>query len=403
MFTAGFRLVKPVLVCYSAVQKFRKEKNYLHMDAALSTPESEEGDVATKGKSTIFETFLNSDPLMRLQNNPIDVDYAITKVTISGGTQRLFIGKSDPGTNRSSMDDLLNDLLPNLRSIDRMSMTIYKNFSPKLKTIQNFLKGLKDRKFVLKERLKLVFVWHAAPLKRTSNKEFKKVKELVDLRTFAFEESAWQQLQTILGINYRMPDPFPSRDPPEIRDAFIYSGLFLDPPVRVDDVFAIAYVYTNETKKIIITKNLSLMYHAEEHLFHQLRKYFTAEDNPVPLPNLKVLINLAPCDQCCDVIISFLEEMRQKGIFFNTVQIVFACLYKFTEEADNPHVLGLKQLKASGVLLKTFDRNEWQHLGRVLRMADDWTEDQSLPWGARDERDETLKRLLQTILSASEL
>ena len=79
VFTAGFRLVKPVLVCYSAVQKFRKEKNHLQMDAALRTPESEEGDVATKGKSTIFETFLNSDPLMRLQNNPNDVDYAITK------------------------------------------------------------------------------------------------------------------------------------------------------------------------------------------------------------------------------------------------------------------------------------------------------------------------------------
>ena len=103
--------------------------------------------------------------------------------------------------------------------------------------------------------MKLVFVWLAAPLKRQSSKiGFKKVKELVDLRTFAFEESAWQQLQTILGISYRMPDPFPSQDPPEIRDAFIYSGLFLDPPVRVDDVFAIAYVYTNETTNIIITK-----------------------------------------------------------------------------------------------------------------------------------------------------
>ena len=104
-----------------------------------------------------------------------------------------------------------------------------------------------------------------------------------------------------------------------------------------------------------------------------------------------------------ELIISFLEEMRQRSVFFDHVEIVFPSFYKFTEEANNPHVLGLKDLKANGVLLKTFDRNEWQHLGRVLRMADDWIEDRSLPWGARDERDETLKQLLQTILSASEL
>ena len=283
-------------------------------------------------------------------------------------------------------------------------MTIYTNFSPNLNTIQRFLKGLKDRNVVLREQLKLVFVWHAAPLKTTSNKNgFKKVKELVDLRTFAFEESAWQQLQTILGISYRMPGPFHSRDPPKIMHAFIYSGLTLNPPVRVDDVFAIADVYTNKIKKIIITKNLSMMYHAEKHLFHQLRKYFTAENNPLPLPNLKVLINLAPCDQCCDLIISFLGEMRQKGIFFNTVEIVFPCLYKFTQEADNPHVLGLKQLKASGVLLKTFDENEWQYLERVLSKPDYRIPDQSLPWGARVVKDKTFKQLLQTILSPSEL
>ena len=380
------------------------------MDAALSTPESEEGDVTTRGTLSlnpfqIFETFVISARLTSQQNNPIsiDVNYAITQVKISGDRQKLFIGKRDPRTNRSSMDDLLNQLLPKLRYIDRTSMTIYKNFSPKLNTIQRFLKGLKDRNFVLQEQLKLVFVRHAAPLKRQSNKNgFEKVKELVDLRTFAFEESEWQQLQTILGINYRMPDPFPSRDSPKIMHAFIYSGLTLNPPVRVDDVFAIADVYTNETKKIIITKNLSLMYHAEEHLFDQLRKYFIAEDNPVPLPNLKVLINLAPCDQCCDLIISFLEEMRQKGIFFNTVQIVFPCLYKFTEEADNAHVLGLKKLKENGVLLKTFDENGWQHLGRVLEMADGWFTDQSLPWAERVKRDKTLKKeFLKAIMSGS--
>ena len=145
------------------------------------------------------------------------------------------------------------------------------------------------------------------------------------------------------------------------------------------------------------------MFHAEEDSFNQLRKLFVAEGTAVYFPSLKLMINMAPCDRCCELIISFLEEMRQRSVFFDHVEIVFPSFYKFNGEANNPHVLGLKKMKEIGVLLKTFDRNEWQHLGRVLRMADDWIEDQSLPWGARDERDETLKQLLQTILSASEL
>ena len=374
------------------------------MDAALSTSESEEGDVATRGTLSldpfkVFETFVISARLTSQQNNP--VNYAITQVTISGDRQ-LFIGKSDPRTNINSINDLLNQLLSNLRNINCTYMTIYTNFSPNLNSIQHFLKGLKDRNFVLREKLKLVFVRHAGPLKRISNKNgFKKAKELVDLRTFAFEESEWQQLQTILGINYQMPDPFPSRDPPEIIRAFIYSGLTLDPPVRVDDVFAIAEVDTGETKHTIITKNVFLMFHAEEDLFNQLEKLFVAEGTAVYFSSLKLMINMAPCDRCCVLIISFLKKMRQKSVFIDLREIVFPSFYKFTEEANNPHVLGLKRLKASGVLLKTFDRNEWQHLGRVLRMADNWITDKSLPWDARSERDETLKQLLQTILSAS--
>ena len=97
MFNAGFHLVKLALVCYSAVQKFRKGKNHLQMGAVLSTPASEEGDVAIRVRTLkIFETFVNSDPLIRLQNNPISVDYAIAKVTTSGGTPSFFYWQKRP-------------------------------------------------------------------------------------------------------------------------------------------------------------------------------------------------------------------------------------------------------------------------------------------------------------------
>ena len=383
------------------------------MDAALSTPESEEGDVATRGTLSldpfkIVEAFVNFALLTRQQKNSIDeVDYAITRVyanSSGNGQMRVLIGKSDPRTKRSSMDDLLDKLLPVLRYIDCRSITIYTKFPPHLNTVERFLAVLRRRRFHLMEQLKIVFVRHAAPLRTVTKKNgFKTMKTLVDLRTFAFEENAWQSLQKILGIDYRMPDFFSSEDPSEITQAFMHSGLTLDPPVRVADVFAIAEVDTGEIKRTIITKNISLMFHAEEDSFNQLRKLFVAEGTAVYFPSLKLMINMAPCDRCCELIISFLGEMRQRRVFFDPVEIVFPSFYKFTEEANNPHVLGLKDLKANGVLLKTFDRNEWQHLGRVLRMADDWIEDRSLPWGARDERDKTLKQLLQTILSASEL
>lgn len=144
---------------------------------------------------------------------------------------------------------------------------------------------------------------------------------------------------------------------------FFYSGLHIPHPPKINDVYAVAEITSQDgrgARGIIIGKNQRGVIHAERDLINKLRSFFNTSQGIV---NIKIWINFSPCHRCSEKLLSFFQE---KIMYINSRIIVFPFLYRIHERRN---VVGLKQLELSGISLSTFSKADWAKLRQLLYVS----------------------------------
>ena len=143
---------------------------------------------------------------------------------------------------------------------------------------------------------------------------------------------------------------------------FVYSGLMMQNPEVIRDVYAVARVTSRDgLGETVIAKNVLGRSHAEKNLIIKLRSFFT---EPRTAMNLKIWINFSPCSRCSGRLLDFFAKV---SLYTNLREIVFPSLYRIQ---NSNNVKGLRDLHFSGIFLKAFDEQEWLQLRQVLHVTD---------------------------------
>ena len=181
-----------------------------------------------------------------------------------------------------------------------------------------------------------------------------------------------------------------------IFETFIHSGLHPNPPF-VGDVYAVAQVTalrdgSNDTvTKPIFAKNdtssPAIHIHAEKTLIFNLHAFLLRlQDAPgggiATCFTVTIWINFSPCYRCSRRFLKFIDVMRKKEVDMS-MEIIFPHFYKIrrdycvqnqcqhnlpSETDHRKNVGGLLRLTRGGVVLKTFNGEEWKMLGKALRI-----------------------------------
>jgi len=198
------------------------------------------------------------------------------------------------------------------------------------------------------------------------------------LKTFNSHPEEWFELAQALKINYTHQDFSPlasNADPSEILKMFVESGLQGPLFKEIRDVFLIAEIpLPDGSKKILICRNMTSVYHAEEDFIRQL-KIFCQKSKLALGTVVKIWINFSPCSRCSKRLMDFQASIGQRVSF----RLVFAYLFmiKRPSQADQSrvsdkthmeNVKGLHQLllMQSENTLLPFNEQECQNLAQVL-------------------------------------